>query len=88
MALSPRRFENGHNRATIAIANDYEIGLMQDRLEITHEELIALSGILITTLGSRGSIIETMKDAIHIKPVKPAKVLDPTGAGTRIEPDL
>ena len=80
-AIAPEDLKTGIIGATIAIANDYEIGLMQDRLEITHEELIALSGILITTLGSRGSIIETMKDAIHIKPVKPAKVLDPTGAG-------
>ncbi|MBI5613988.1 carbohydrate kinase family protein [Candidatus Gottesmanbacteria bacterium] len=80
-SIEPDELKKGITGATIVIANDYEIGLMQDRLEMTHEELIAEAGILITTLGSRGSIIETMKDAIHIKPAKPKEILDPTGAG-------
>ena len=80
-SLDQKDLRLGIKHAAIVIGNDYEIGLMEERLEVSHEELIALSGILITTLGSRGSIIETMKDAIHIKPAKPKKVLDPTGAG-------
>ena len=37
--------------------------------------------ILITTLGSKGSIIEQRNDAMHIKPAKPKNTTDPTGAG-------
>ena len=37
--------------------------------------------IVITTLGSKGSIVETRKDSIHVRPAKPKNVSDPTGAG-------
>jgi adenosine kinase len=80
-SIDPSDLKKGVMGAKVVIANDYEIGLMEDQMEISHEELISFSGILITTLGSRGSIIETSNDAIHIKPAKPKKVLDPTGAG-------
>lgn len=80
-SLDPEHLRIGIKHADIVIGNDYEIGLMEDRLSVSHEELIALSSVLVTTLGGRGSIIETMKDAIHIKPALPKKVLDPTGAG-------
>ena len=36
---------------------------------------------VITTIGAKGSIIETRREAIHVKPAKPKNVSDPTGAG-------
>lgn len=71
----------GIDGAQILIGNDYEIALIEQKLEITHEELIVMVPILITTLGSQGSIIETRRDAIHIKPARPQNTSDPTGAG-------
>jgi adenosine kinase len=71
----------GIEHAHILIGNDYEIALIEQKLEITHDELIAMVPILITTLGSKGSIIETHKEAIHVKPAKPKNTSDPTGAG-------
>ncbi len=72
---------DGISGAKILIGNDYEIALIEQKLYITHEKLIAMVPILITTLGSKGSIIETPKEAIHIKPAKPINTSDPTGAG-------
>lgn len=46
-----------------------------------YEELIVMVPIRVTTLGSRGSIIETRKEAIHVKPALAQDATDPTGAG-------
>lgn len=72
----------GVSGAELLIGNDYEIDLLTDTLGISHEELL-VSGpkAVITTLGAKGSIIETRTDAIHCKPAKATKIVDPTGAG-------
>lgn len=69
------------NDAAILIGNDYEINLIESSLDISHEELLLMVPLLITTLGNKGSIIETRKESIHIKPAKTRGVVDPTGAG-------
>lgn len=72
----------GIEGAEILIGNDYEIALIEQKLEISHEELLVMGPkVVITTLGAKGSIIETRKDAMHIKSAKPKRVSDPTGAG-------
>jgi len=45
--------------AKIIIGNDYEIALMKKKLGISHEKLLKLTPIVITTLGGKGSIIES-----------------------------
>ncbi len=68
--------------AELVIGNDYEIALMEQKLGVSHEELILMGPkAIITTLGSKGSIIETRMEAIHVKPAAPKNVSDPTGAG-------
>lgn len=64
----------GIKGAEILIGNDYEIALIKQRVEISVP-------ILITTLGAKGSIIETHKEKIYCKAAKPKNVSDPTGAG-------
>jgi adenosine kinase len=71
----------GISKAEILIGNDYEIALIEEKIGMSHEELIMSVPILITTLGSKGSTVETKSEAIGIKPVKGIKVADPTGAG-------
>ncbi len=72
----------GIEGAQILVGNDYEIALIEDRLEISHEALLVMGPkVIITTLGSKGSIIATRKGEIHIKPAQPKNVSDPTGAG-------
>jgi adenosine kinase len=65
----------------IFIANDYEMTLVEKKLTISHQELIKLTKICITTLGSKGSIIESGSQKTQIVPAKPKNVSDPTGAG-------
>lgn len=68
--------------AELLIGNDYEISLIEQKLEISHEELLVMGPkAVVTTIGAKGSIIETRKESIHIKPAKPKNVSDPTGAG-------
>lgn len=79
--FAPEELLMGIKNATIVIGNDYEISLIEQKLEISHEELVAMVPILITTLGDKGSIIETRSQSIHVKPAKPKGVVDPTGCG-------
>ena len=37
--------------------------------------------VIITTLGSKGSILESRNDAVHVGVAKPKNISDPTGAG-------
>ncbi len=67
--------------AKILIGNDYEIALIEQKLGIFHKELATMVPILITTVGAKGSVIETQKESIHCKAAKPKNTIDPTGAG-------
>lgn len=80
--FSPEELRTAIEKAELLIGNDYEISLIEQKLEISHEELLVMGPkAVITTLGSKGAIVETRKEAIHIKPAKPKNVSDPTGAG-------
>jgi adenosine kinase len=79
--FKPEELRDGITHAQILIGNDYEIALIKQKLEITHEELICMVPILITTLGPKGSIIETRHDAMHINRANAENTSDPTGAG-------
>jgi adenosine kinase len=78
---TPEQLLDGIEGAAIVIGNDYEIALIEQKLGVSHRALVAIVPVLITTLGSKGSIVETQKEAIHIKIAKPKDTSDPTGAG-------
>jgi len=73
--------QEGISNAEILIGNDYEISLIEKKIELSHEELLKKVNIVITTLGSKGAWIETQEERIEISPAKPQNVSDPTGAG-------
>lgn len=80
--FSPEELSEAINSAELLIGNDYEIALIEQKLGITHEELILMGPkAVITTLGGKGSIIETRHEALHVHPAKAKRVSDPTGAG-------
>ncbi|OGG09948.1 hypothetical protein A2154_02460 [Candidatus Gottesmanbacteria bacterium RBG_16_43_7] len=79
--ISPEGMTDAVSHAQILIGNDYEITLIEKKLAVSHEELILMVPVLVTTLGAQGSVVETPSQAIHIKPAKPASGSDPTGAG-------
>ena len=62
--FTPDELREGISGATILIGNDYEISLIEDRLNISHEKLIAMVPILITTLGRGLSLRRVMKQSM------------------------
>ena len=62
-------------------SNGYELELTMKKTGLKLKEIQEVCDIVITTNSEEGSIIRTKKEAIKIKPVKPKKVVDPTGAG-------
>ena len=80
-ALDAQDLKSMINGATILIGNDYEIALLSSKIQIPISKLIENVKILITTLGEKGSTIQTLKKVYAIPPGKPNKVVDPTGAG-------
>jgi adenosine kinase len=79
--FTKEQLTEGITGAKILIANDYEMTLLEEKTESSHEEIVAKVPIIITTLGAKGSIIETRHESIHIKPANVKNIVDPTGAG-------
>ncbi len=80
--FSPEDIRYAIEGAEIVIGNDYEMALIEQKLGVSHEELIMMGPkAVVTTLGAKGAIIETRHDAIHVNAAKPNNVSDPTGAG-------
>lgn len=88
-ALSPQDLKNMLRGAKILIGNDYEIAYLSEKLKVKSEKLLEQVEILITTLGEKGSLIQTEKEKIEIKTAAPRPsgarndngIVDPTGAG-------
>ena len=68
-------------KSEILIGNDYEIELIQEKLRLTKKEVFKLARIVVTTLGAKGSRIETSASSFEIPSAKPKNETDPTGAG-------
>lgn len=69
------------NGATILIGNDYEISLLKEKLLLDDQQLLNQVKILITTLGEKGSLVQTKDQNVTVTAAKAAAVVDPTGAG-------
>ncbi len=69
--------------AEVLFVNDYERGVLCERLSLRPEELATKLPIMITTLGKEGSIIEgsQLAEPLKIGIAAPTSVVDPTGAG-------
>ncbi|MBT4121497.1 carbohydrate kinase family protein, partial [bacterium] len=72
-------------QSSIYIVNDYELALTVKLTGYSKDIILQKAGILITTLGRKGSLIQVRdgKKVITYKiaPAKIKKVVDPTGAG-------
>ncbi len=92
-ALTDPELKNMLNGATVLIGNDYEISLLKKRLALDDSQLLNQVKILITTLGEKGSTIQTagLPDSPsrsqsppgrwQIDAGKIIRAVDPTGAG-------
>ncbi|MBI2034136.1 MAG: carbohydrate kinase family protein [Candidatus Levybacteria bacterium] len=71
----------GIDGAEILIGNDYELSLITKKTKLTKKQILQKVKVLVTTLGEKGSVIETLHETITVGIAKPKKIVDPTGAG-------
>ncbi len=79
--LSKRDLVAGLTGAHSVFVNDYELALLLKKTGLSMAALRGKVGALVTTLGARGSRIETGQKTYRIPAAKPKAVADPTGAG-------
>jgi adenosine kinase len=65
----------------VFIVNDYELSLTLKKISWTKRQLLQRTEILVTTLGEKGSKIETRGKILKIPAALPKNTSDPTGAG-------
>jgi adenosine kinase len=73
--------EKGCGGARILAGNDYEFGMMAEKLGITEADLQRRVPITVMTRGEAGSVITVGDESFEIPAAKCKKVVDPTGAG-------
>lgn len=68
--------------ASYLIANDYERALLESKTGWDHDEILARVGVLVTTHGADGCVVEHEGAAPIVVPAFPEiRVADPTGVG-------
>lgn len=65
----------------LLIANDYEMSTIQKRTGLSAAALESKARHVVTTLGSRGSVIQSGNKKYKIPAATPKNIKDPTGAG-------
>jgi len=63
------------------ISNDYELEIIMKMTGMHKKDLLALTDVIITTLGEKGSLISTADSDVHVPSIRVEHVIDPTGAG-------
>ena len=71
----------GITGSRLLASNEYERSLILDKTGKTEEEILALTGGWLVTLGSKGSLLRVDGEEYHIPVVEPKQVVEPTGAG-------
>lgn len=61
--------------------NDYEAGLMQEKMGMNVENMVDGLEAVVVTRGSKGSLIYTKRACYEIPVVRASAVVDPTGCG-------
>jgi adenosine kinase len=79
--LERSELEAGCKGARILAGNDYEFGLMAEKMGLTEPELRRHVPITVMTRGEAGALITVNGEEHDIPPARPEKVVDPTGAG-------
>jgi adenosine kinase len=73
--------EEGCRGARVLAGNDYEFGLMAEKMGLTESELRRRVPITVMTRGEAGALISVEGREYEIPPARPRAVVDPTGAG-------
>lgn len=80
-ALSADDFRAALTGAALLIGNDYEMEMIQKKLNTDMRGLLAIVPVVVTTLGAEGSHIQTREAEFRVPGVKAIQAIDPTGAG-------
>lgn len=67
-------------KATWVAVNSYEAGMLEEKTGLSRQQIGEKVEALIVTLGGEGSVIYADEE-VHVEPVKPAEIKDPTGCG-------
>lgn len=79
--LSSEELLEGTRGARMLIVNEYEFGMIKNKVGLSDEDLLALPEITIITQGEGGSTIHAADQALHIPIVLPDPLAEPTGVG-------
>lgn len=79
--MSPDELRAGFVGARVFIGNDYEFGMMAEKLGVAEDELRGMVPITVVTRGEQGSSIYVDGAEFTIPPALAQRVVDPTGAG-------
>jgi adenosine kinase len=79
--LEKADLEKGCRGARILAGNDYEFGMMADKLGVAEADLRRMVPITVMTRGEAGALITVDDQEFDIPSAKPKAVVDPTGAG-------
>jgi adenosine kinase len=80
-ALSGNDLLDAITGSAILISNDYEMEMILQQTGKTRDEIAALTGALIVTLGENGSLTRQGAAEIRIGIAQSIRVADPTGCG-------
>ncbi len=79
--MSAEELREGFSGAKVLTGNDYEFGMMAEKLGISEAELRSLVPITVVTRGEQGASIYADGEEFVIPAARPRQVVDPTGAG-------
>ncbi len=79
--MTAEELDAGFQGAKVLTGNDYEFGMMAEKLGISEDDLRRRVPVTVMTRGEAGSLITVEGESFEIPPAKPEKVVDPTGAG-------
>lgn len=79
--FSKEELQDAINAAKGVLVNEYELHLLMEKSGYTVKDIMKHVEFLITTLGEKGSLIETNAAKYEIPIAPPQKIIDPTGCG-------
>lgn len=80
-SMSPQRVRSLIRGCAGFISNDYELSQVLKKLHINFNRLMRYVPLIITTLGSKGSVVHRSGERTNIRAARPRAVKDPTGSG-------
>lgn len=79
--LDAEALQEGIQDCEALFANDYEMGMIEQKTGLNHEAITDEGKLVVVTRGEHGSDIYHMGEHVHVPAVNPEQIEDPTGVG-------